>query len=196
MIRLAFTVTIFTLWYQMQLSAADKTRLAVEVLQDDADVSVCCELDTKRLVIGQPLRFRVTIQNCGKEEVRVFDPMHDLHLTAKMISMRVTRLEILDEGKELIGDLFAKEGGSDFPRLERFWISLPPDGLCESEIRCYHVGYVPRTHFIKNRELSPGTYYLRLVVTSDFLLSNFRKDPASPKRLVESDLLKIELVTP
>lgn len=192
-IRSVIVCVLFLSWFQVHCSADESTNLVAKVQQADANVTVSCKLDNKYWIIGEPLSVTAEVENRGSKEVRVFDPMHDMLLWAKMITMRVTRLEMLDENKRLIGDLFAREGGSDLPRLEKFWLVLPPNGICQSKIRCHHAGYVPRTRFINGRELPPGTYYLRLVVTNGFLLSNYRKDPNCKDRLAESELVKIEL---
>ena len=172
----------------------EPTRLIAKINQGNAKVTVSCKLEHKHWTIGQPLSFTAEVENRGETDVHVFDPMHDMIMTAKMTSMRVTRLELLDRNKRLIGDLFAREGGSDLPRHKKHWLAMPPNGICQSKIRCHHAGYVPRTRFIKGREIPPDTYYLRLVVMDSFFLSNYQKDPKSQKRLAESELIRIELL--
>lgn len=165
--------------------------VVADVRQEDAHLRVSCKLDHGSWEIGEKIIATLSVENTSEADVRVFDPLG--RLRGKVGSMEVVQLELLDQNRKRIGNLFATEGGSAIPPSDTFWVLLRENGICRSQIGCYSAGYVPRTRFSKGRELPPGNYFLRLVVTKNFLLSNFGNDPGNTDRLAESKAVPIEL---
>ncbi|QDT07711.1 hypothetical protein K227x_61390 [Rubripirellula lacrimiformis] len=190
-IRKLFCSAVVTLLCQDVCWSEDAMSVVADVCQDDAQVRVSCKLDHGSWRIGEKITATLSIENKGEAGVRVFDPLG--RGRGKVGGMEVVQLELLDQNRQRIGNLFATEGGSAIPPSDGFWILLPKYGICRSQIRCYGAGYVPRTRFSKGRELPPGNYFLRLVVMKKFLLSNYENDRGNNDRLAESKIMPIKL---
>ena len=184
-----FIITIVSILNLCQ--AETPSVITAKVPHAESHIKVSVEIPNRRWAIGQELVVVVRVENCSSSTAKIFDPLHDL---LRMTSEHSTRLEILDARMQRIGDLVAWEGGSNAPLHPSFWVDVPADSVYQNELELHYAGYVPRTKFIKGEELPSGVYYLRLVVTDSFLLTDVPANHQNQRQLAVSEAMRVELV--